>query len=203
MNRVSSEGQLRRSATDDQQRDAGNQGGERNPLRVGKPEMQALLVEAEKLDDEARGGIKRQIPAENRARGVRLADPEIEESKNQRVGDALVELRGMQRNAERHAGEIGGLRVAERHRPWHMRCDAPAAARRKTADAADGLAYRDARRENVAGGKDRQMLAPHVKNGRHECDQESALVYARRLQRAQREQRIRIVPIGLENRTGS
>ncbi len=36
-----------------QKRDAGGERGERNPLRVGKPEMQALLVEAEKLDHEA------------------------------------------------------------------------------------------------------------------------------------------------------
>ena len=160
--------------------------------------MQALLVEAEKLDDEARGRIKREIPAENGARGVRLADSKIKETENERVGDALIKLRGMQRNAEWHAGQLGGLRVAERDGPGHMRRDAPAAARRKTPDAADGLAERDAGREDVAGGKDRQVLAAHVQDGRDERDQETALVHAGGLQRAQREQRTRIVPIGLE-----
>ena len=79
-----------------------------------------------------------------------------------------------------------------------MRRDAPAAARRKAADAADGLAERDAGRENIAGGEDRQMLTAHVQNGRDERDQEAALVNAGGLQRAEREQRTRVVPIGLE-----
>ncbi len=61
------ERQLRRAARN-QQRNAGGQSRERNPLRVGKPEVQALLVEAEELDDEARDRIEREIPAENRAR---------------------------------------------------------------------------------------------------------------------------------------
>ncbi len=68
--------------------------------------MQALLVETEKLDDKARRGIEREIPAENGSRGVSFADPEIQERKNQRIGDALIKLRGMQRNAQRHSGQI-------------------------------------------------------------------------------------------------
>src|ERR1700733_2762433 len=78
-----------------QQANAGYQRRERNPLRIGKAEVQPLLVETEKFDDEARCRIKREIPAENRARGVGLADAEIQKQKNQRVGETLVELRGM------------------------------------------------------------------------------------------------------------
>ena len=58
---------------------ASHESGERNPLRVGKAGVQALLVEAEKLDHEAGGRIQREIPAENRAGGVRFADAVIEE----------------------------------------------------------------------------------------------------------------------------
>ena len=65
--------------------------------------MQALLVEAEKLDEETGGGIKREIPAQNCAGSVFFADAEIEEPENQRIGDGFVKLRWMQRNAERHA----------------------------------------------------------------------------------------------------
>jgi hypothetical protein len=57
--------------------------------------MQALLVEAEEFDDEARGGIEREIPAQDRAGGVRPSDLPVEEQKDQRVRGRFVELSGM------------------------------------------------------------------------------------------------------------
>ena len=82
MNRLAAERKLGCAAPYDQQSNSRRKSRERNPLRIRKPEVQPLLVEAEELDDKARSGIKRQVPTENRACGVCFADPQIEEQEN-------------------------------------------------------------------------------------------------------------------------
>ncbi len=79
-----------------------------------------------------------------------------------------------------------------------MCCDAPATAGRKTAEAADGLAERNARRENVAGRKHRQVLAPHVQHRDHESHQKTALIHARSLQSLERKELLPAAPIVAE-----
>ena len=63
----------------------------------------------------------------------------------------------MQRNAERNAGQFSASGLRNVTAQGTMRLDAPAAARRETTEAADGLAERDAGREDIAGLKHRQM----------------------------------------------
>ena len=69
---------------------------------------------------------------------------------NQQLGRRLVQLRGMQRHAERRADVGGGERIGERDAPGQRRRLAVAAAREQAAEPPDDVAERDARREHVA-----------------------------------------------------
>src|ERR1700686_4359060 len=92
--------------------------------------MQALFVKTEEFDYEAGAGIEHQIPSQDRAGRVGLADRAIEESKDKPVSQRFVKLGGMQRHAQRNAGEIISFGILERDGPRQMALDAPAAAGR-------------------------------------------------------------------------
>src|ERR1700686_4520660 len=112
--------------------------------------MQALFVKTEEFDYEAGAGIEHQIPSQDRAGRVGLADRAIEESKDKPVSQRFVKLGGMQRHAQRNAGEIISFGILERDGPRQRALDAPAAAPREAAQPADGLSECNARREDVA-----------------------------------------------------
>ena len=59
--------------------------------------------------------------------------------------DDLVQLRGMQGNAEGHSDEAVRRRIGEGDGPGTVALHAPAAARREAAQPADAVAQRDAR----------------------------------------------------------
>src|SRR5450432_818828 len=78
---------------------------ERDPLRrVERPSEQiALLVIAEELHDEARGGVQHQVKADDGARRVRLLNAPVEHGEDGELREGFIELGRMKRHAERHA----------------------------------------------------------------------------------------------------
>ena len=144
-------------------------------------EHDAALVAAEELDDEPRDAVEHHVAPERAAleRPPLLLGP----SSSTRISAsrrALVQLRGMQRDAERRADVGGRFRVRERDRPGHVGRTAVAAPRHQTAQPADGVAERYAWREHIARRPERHLVPPHVpERDRHGGD-EAAVEHAAR-----------------------
>src|SRR5258708_7456719 len=88
--------------------------------------------------------------------------------------------------SEWNADQLLGTWIREGNRPWQVSRHAPAAARRKTPQAPNGMPHGQPRRERVHSLEDRQMLAPHKENGHGQRGHEATVKDAGRLQRGKR-----------------
>ena len=89
--------------------------------------------------------------------------------------DGLVDLRRVERDAHRDADVLARLRVGERDGPGLRALGSPAAAGGEAADAADGLAERDARGRGVGEGEERDLLDLDEEDGGHERAEEASV----------------------------
>jgi hypothetical protein len=115
-----------------------------------------------------------------------LSDAPVQNPKDQEFCEGLIELRGMQWDPEWNANQLVGNRIGERHGPWEMALDTPAAARRETAEPADAVSQGDAGRENVRRAQDRQPAPPHIPDSHRQRGDQSAIEDSARLQGRQR-----------------
>ena len=99
---------------------------------------------------------------------------------DQQLGARLVQLRRVQRHAERRADVGGGERIGERDAHGTRRRLAVAAAGEQAAEAADDVAERDARREHVAGRPQRQADAADVPERDDDREDQAAVEHAAR-----------------------
>ncbi len=95
-------------------------------------------------------------------------------------GAGLVELRRVERNAERRADVLRRELAVERDAPRHRRRPAEAAAGKEAAEPADDVTERDAGREDVGDRPDRHAVAPQVPQGDGDGGDEAAVEHAGR-----------------------
>ena len=114
-----------------------------------------------------------------------------QQHQDQHLGARLVELRRVQRHAERRADVGGGERIGEGDRPRHRRRLAVAAAGEQAPEPADDVAERDARREHVAGRPQRQAGAADVPQRDGDRENQAAVEHAARARQRQQLARVR------------
>ena len=138
--------------------------------------------------------VEQHVGPERPAReGPALALEREQDAENQQLGARLVELRRVERHAERRADVLGGELAVKRDRPRHGRRPAEAAAGEQAAEPADDVAERDARREHVGDRPHRHLVPPQVPERDHDRRDQSAVEHAGRADqvhqpgRAQRE----------------
>ena len=93
----------------------------------------------------------------------------------------------MQRLAERHSDQVVRHRIAESHCPRQMAFHAPAAAGGEAAQAADTVAERNTRGEDIGGAPERQAALPHVPPGDGQRRDQSAIENTSGLERIESE----------------
>src|SRR5271170_585156 len=116
----------------------------------------------------------------------------IEKSEDQKISRRLVKLGRMQGHSERH---LSRFLTAEIDGPGQMAFLAPATARRETAQPADRMAERNSGRERIEGQRQRQLLTPDVEQGDQHGHQQSTMKDPGSLQRAERENLLRVVSV--------
>ena len=136
------------------------------------------------LDDEARDPVEQHVEPERPARErTSPAFGEEEQYQDDELRTALVQLRGMQRHAERRADVRGRLGIGEGHRPRHAGRPSVAAARAKHPRRPMVVAERDAWGEHVARLPERQCLAPDVAERHRHGEDQAAIEDAARSRR--------------------
>ena len=150
------------------------------------PTTDAARVAAVELDDVARDRVEQHVQPE-RAPGNRPAARlgREQNDQDQQLGARFVQLRRMQRDAERRADVGRGERIGERDRPRHRRRLAVAAAGEKTSEPPDDVAERNARREDVARRPQRQPDAADVPERNDDGDDQAAVEHAARTQQVE------------------
>src|SRR5262245_61829400 len=147
----------------DQHADGERGQDERDELRRGEHAHRPAFVAAVELDDEPGDGVEQDVGPE-RAAGKRPALPlgGDERDQDEELGSSFVQLSRMEVYAERRA-DVGRRKgIGERDRPGNRGRLAVTAAREEAAEAADDVAERDAGREHVARGPERQPAAADV-----------------------------------------
>ncbi len=139
-------------------------------------------VAAPDLDDPAGDRVEQHVEPEHLAVERLAAVRPLEDQEDQKGAGREIELRRMQRDAERRADRVVGKLVGERHRERPMALLAVAAAGREAAPTADGLAERDRRRAHVGDRPRGQVVPPHVDDGRRRGRDQAAVEDAARAQ---------------------
>ena len=103
-----------------------------------------------------------------------------QQHQDQQLGPGLVELRRVQRDAERRADVGGGQRVGEVTAHGTSVGLAVAAAGGEAAEPAGDVAERDARREHIAGRPERQAVSGDVPEGHADREDQAAVEHAAR-----------------------
>ena len=154
-------------------------------------------MEACELDQESRHRAQHQVYADDPARCVRASESPVQEREHGELGKHFIDLRGMQRHAERDAGKLGSLGIAKGYRPGKIALVAPAASGGETSDAPDRVPERDSRRERVESREQRKPVVADIKDRDHDREHQSSLPDSGGLQRLERKNRrlLRIVPI--------
>src|SRR6516162_10398560 len=131
-------------------------------------------VAAEELDEVAAYAVNDEIGADDLA--FELLAPQQPNQKNAvcELERKLIELRRMQRYAQRRAYNLSGQRILEGHGPGDVGLASPAATGGEAADAAEGVSQSQPGGEHVAGGQHGQVVAPHVPHAHEDCQHQSA-----------------------------
>jgi len=139
------------------------------------------------LDSESGSRVEHEILAEYESGTVGLEAAAVQPPGYQRGGEGLVELCWVERDAERHAGELVGTWVGEGDGPRTVAEPAPAAAGSEAAKAADGVAQCDTGRKDIDSFEPGKPLALHVEPGEAQRSEEAAIVDAGGEERIERE----------------
>src|SRR5579863_10698001 len=171
----------------------------RDPLLERERAAQRIrrVMLAEEFDAETNASIQHCVESDDLAIPMRPPQLRDQNQTDDGLRERLVELRGMQRNAERYAGSRVGIRESDR--PRQMRGLAPATAGGETSETPDAMTDGESRGEKVGGCEHRQSLCPHVEVSENQSQDKSAEEDARALERGERENLARVsAKVGIE-----
>src|SRR2546427_341813 len=157
----------------------------------------AAAVVAEKFNGAACDAVEDRVGAEDFAgEPPPLREPQ-KENENYELARGLVELRRMQRNAERGSGQVLRDRIGKHDAPGNARRLPVAASSGKAAQAPDGMAQGARWRIEVQDRQRVQLVPPGINDADQRSAQECAVKNSAGKQRAEAEDFTRVVRVVL------